>query len=248
MSEREGTAAGGPGEAPEKASPAEAGQATAGSERLVSWPPPDLSRIQGEIWGLVSLGGLGANLMVFPLLWSVAMEHPFWSLGPYGDAWYIPTLTSLFGLLLVLVAMAGLFRFLGRAAGATELGYGRTTLLEVATDLTRDTGFLIQGVRQYSTLDVSTRNRLIGNRIVGGLCYLFAAIWVCLGFTLSVLLAARDAATPPRGAGSIRCARPANGSTSTRRRPRTPCRGSATPGSSPPSSTASSSAAARWWR
>lgn len=162
-----------------------------GGGELVSWPPPDLARIQGELWGMIGVGGLGALILVTPLLWAVATEHPFWSLGAFGESWWVPLMTTLLGLLLLMAAFRSLHRLLRRAQAAADVGYGRLTILEVISDFTRDTGFLIQGARRYSELDVAARNRLIRYRIVSGIAYLAAALWIPVGFTVAVLLAAR---------------------------------------------------------
>lgn len=162
-----------------------------GNESLVSWPPPDLARIQGELWGTIGIGGLGAVILVLPLLWAVATEHEFWSLGPFGESWWVPVITTAVGLILLMAAFRGLHRLLGRAAAAADAGYGRLTVLEVVSDLTRDMGFLIQGARHFSELGVEVRNRLVRYRIVSSVAYLAAALWIPVGFTAAVLVAAR---------------------------------------------------------
>lgn len=174
------------------------GRGGAGGEGpgLVRWPPPELARLQGELWRVIAVGALGALILVGPLLWAVATEREFWSLGAFGQAWWMVLVTTLLGLLLLAAAYRGLHRLFGRAADAADAGYGRLTILEVVSDFGRDTGFLIQGARHYSALDTKTRNRLVGRRILGGVAYLGAALWVPLGFTVAVLAAARGVGSP----------------------------------------------------
>lgn len=162
-----------------------------GDAPVAPWPPPDLARIQGELWEIVRIGTLGSLILVLPLLWMVATEQEFWSLGPFGRSAWVPVVTTGVGLLLVLAAFRGLFRVLGRAAEAADREYGRLTLLEVVADQSRDTGFLAQGARHYGELDVEARNRLIRQRILSALAYLGATLWVPVGFAGGVLLAAR---------------------------------------------------------
>lgn len=161
-----------------------------------SWPPPGLEGIQGTIWSSTGTIAIGSLILVLPLLWSVGRVVPFYSLGPFGDTWWVLILTSLVGLLLLLAGLGSLFKvfWIGRKAGG--LGVSSRTVLLAAADGEGDMGFLLQGARVYQKLDQGGRERLARARVWAAVLYLAAALWVATGFFLSVFLAARGVLGP----------------------------------------------------
>lgn len=162
----------------------------------LSWPPPGLERLQGLLWRVIVLGWIGSLVLVLPLLWALAVEQPFYSLGPFEEAWEIGLAIAVIGAVLILVAFALLFDLLRQAARGAELGYGVLTILEVASDSRHDTGFLIQGKRHFSALDSQSLAAIVRARLRGGGLVLAGAVWLLVGFGLAVLLAARGFVTP----------------------------------------------------
>lgn len=171
------------------AAPAEPGDGP--PEPPLSWPPPGLGGSQGEAWSMLTVAAVGGGLLALPLLWAVAREQPFWSLGPFGRPWWILPATSVGGLVLLGNFFWRLFLLLRAAAKGADRGYGVRMLLQVAADGRGDTGFLFQGARYYSDLSPATRRGLLGLRLWGVYLYLAAALWVPMGCALSLALAAR---------------------------------------------------------
>ena len=162
----------------------------------LSWPPPGLERLQGALWRVIAVSWIGSLVLVLPLLWALAVEQAFYSLGPFEEAWELGLGISLIGAVLVVVAFGLLFSVLRQAAHAAELGYGVLTILEVACDSKHDTGFLIQGKRHFSSLDPESLSTIALARIRGAGLVLAGALWLIVGFGLAVLLAARGFVTP----------------------------------------------------
>ena len=162
----------------------------------LSWPPPGTERLQGTLWRSIGLSWAGSLILVMPLLWALAVEQPFYSLGPFEDNWELGLGIAGIGAILILFAFAQLWMTARGAAAAAELGYGLLTILEVCTDVGRDTGFLIQGKRHFAFLDEPRQKGLIRSRLLGGLLLLAGAVWLLVGFGLAILLAARGFVTP----------------------------------------------------
>lgn len=162
----------------------------------LSWPPPGLERLQGSLWRVIVLGWAGSLILVLPLLWALAVEHPFYSLGPFEGNWELGMAIAGVGAVLIISAFFQFWTVARGAAEASELGYGVTTILEVASDVGRDTGFLIQGKRHFGSLDPGRQISLVRARIRGALLLLGAAIWLVVGFGVAILLAARGFVTP----------------------------------------------------
>lgn len=160
------------------------------------WPPPGLEKIQGKLWGVTGTLWLGSLVLVLPLLWSLGIEQPFSSLGPFGENWELGLFIALVGLVILLLAFTGLFNLMRQAGRAADEGYGNLIIAEVASDLSRDMGFLLQGKRYFSDLDSDQRGRLVIARLWGSGLILIAGLWVSFGFALSVLFAARGFLTP----------------------------------------------------
>lgn len=162
-----------------------------GPKDFLPWPPPGLERLQGDLWMVIRQISLGGAVLVIPLLVAVATEQEFWSLGPFGENWWILLLTSLVGLGGIVEGFVGLFRIMRRASSATSRGYGWITVVEVLTDHRRDNGFLLQGARIYSVLDPGARRRLLVGRLLSAGAIFLGVLWLPVGFALAVLLAAR---------------------------------------------------------
>lgn len=162
----------------------------------LSWPPPGTERLQGTLWRGIGLSWVGSLILVLPLLWALAVEQPFYSLGPFEENWELGMAIAGVGAILLLFAFAQLWMTARGGAAAAELGYGILTILEVATDVGRDTGFLIQGKRHFAFVDEARQKGIIRSRLLGGLLLLAAAAWLLVGFGLVIFLAARGFVTP----------------------------------------------------
>ena len=162
----------------------------------LSWPPPRTERLQGTLWRGIGLSWAGSLILVLPLLWALAVEQPFYSLGPFEENWELGMAFAGVGAILLLFAFAQLWMTARGGAAAAELGYGILTILEVATDVGRDTGFLIQGKRHFAFVDEARQKGIIRSRLLGGLLLLAAADWLLVGFGLVIFLAARGFVTP----------------------------------------------------
>jgi hypothetical protein len=155
-----------------------------------------VERLQGALWRVVGLSWTGAVILVLPLLWALAVEQPFYSLGPFEDNWELGLGIAGIGAVLVIFAFWQLTVVLRAAVRASELGYGLNTILEVACDSGRDTGFLIQGKRHFAALDDVRQAAVVRSRLRGAVLLLGASLWLLLGFGLAILLAARGFVTP----------------------------------------------------
>lgn len=162
----------------------------------LSWPPPGLERLQGSLWRVITLGWIGSLVLVLPLLWALAVEQPFYSLGPFEDNWQLGLGIAVLGGSIVLVAFGLFFGILRSSAQGAHLGYGALTILEVANDSRHDTGFLIQGKRHFSSLDAEHLIKVVRARLRGAGLVLAGAIWLVFGFGLAIVLAARGFVTP----------------------------------------------------
>lgn len=162
----------------------------------LSWPPPGLELLQGKLWRVMGIMWIGGVILVLPLLWALATEQPFWSLGPFEGNWKVGMALAGLGTLVLAWAFTALFGVLSNAAAGAEKGYGTLTIMEVVTDVTRDTGFLIQGKRHFGSLDTAQRGRIVRARLRGIILLTGAALWFIVGFGVAVLLAARGFVTP----------------------------------------------------
>ncbi len=162
----------------------------------VVWPPPCLENSQGFFWRTAARLGFGGSLLVFPVLFSVTTPQPFNSLGLLGSASWIVGLTSLFGVVMVLRALGGLFGFFRNARRAALYGIDLETVLQVAADHDGETGALLQGTRSYRSLDEGHRVRAVRARIWASILFLSAATWITTGWVLSLLLATRGVLGP----------------------------------------------------
>ncbi len=162
----------------------------------LSWPPPGLERLQGALWKITGLSWSGTLILVLPLLWALAVEQPFYSLGPFEDNWELGMGIAAVGALLVFLSLAHLWTTTRAARRAAEMGYGTYTIMEVACDSGRDTGFLIQGKRHFAALDDVHQRGVVRARLWGASLLLCASLWLLFGFGVAILLAARGFVTP----------------------------------------------------
>lgn len=162
----------------------------------LSWPPPGMERLQGSLWRVIGLSWTGSAILVLPLLWALAVEQPFYSLGPFEDNWELGMAIAAIGAVLIVFAFWNFWSMARGAGAAADLGYGVLTVLEVATDSGRDTGFLIQGKRHFASLDRARQESVVRARLRGALLLLGGATWLLVGFGIAILLAARGFVTP----------------------------------------------------
>jgi len=160
------------------------------------WPPPGLEWMQGKLWRVITLTWIGAIVLVLPLLYSLGTEPNFWSLGPLETNWEVGLAVAALGAAILtsgLFLLFSLARFAGKAA---DRGYGFLTIAEVATDVGRDSGFLLMGKRHFQRFTPGHRAALARRRMWGAVLLLVGAVWLAAGFSLSVLLAARGIISP----------------------------------------------------
>lgn len=162
----------------------------------LSWPPPGLEGIQGRLWRAIGLMWGGSVILVLPLLWAMAVEQPLWSLGPFGGDWIVGLAIAMVGVVVMVLAFGSIVKLMRGAARAADEGFGTWTILEVITDVTRDTGFLIQGKRHFSLLEANVREAVVLMRLRSAGTILAAGVWFAVGFGLAVLLATRGFVTP----------------------------------------------------
>lgn len=162
----------------------------------LSWPPPGLERLQGGLWLVIGLAWTGSLILVLPLMWALAVEQPFYSLGPFEENWALGVGIAMIGAILIALAFGHLFLLMRSAAKAADMGYGSLTIFEVVCDSGRDTGFLIQGKRHFGGLDDEHRAKVTRARLRGAGLLVLGALWLVVGFGLAILLAARGFVTP----------------------------------------------------
>jgi hypothetical protein len=162
----------------------------------VVWPPPGLESYPGILWRKAGELGFGGTILVLPLLCSVTWAQPFNSLGLFGEAWWILGLSSLLGVLLVLRSLSGLMGFFWRASRMAAYGIDLETTLQVGADRKGDVGPLLQGTRSFYALDEVRRARAVRARIWESLLFLSAAMWIPVGWVLSLFLASRGFLSP----------------------------------------------------
>ncbi len=163
---------------------------------FLSWPPPGLESIQGALLPAAGVLAAGGALLVLPLLVAIGSESGFLSPGPFGSLWWLLGTTSVLGIVFLLEGFHRLFRILRTGNLAVKEGHGWMTVLQTVADGARDTGFLLQGARQFTGLNAPVREGLLRLRMFGMAAYGLAALWLLLGFVLGILLAARGALGP----------------------------------------------------
>jgi len=164
--------------------------------RPLSWPPPGMEHLQGRLWRVIGISWAGSLILVLPLLWALAVEQPFYSLGPFEDNWRVGLGIAILGAVIILFGFGTFFGLMRAAANAADAGYGTMTIAEVVTDVARDNGFLIQGKRHFAILDANRRAAVVSARMRGSALVLAAALWFVVGFGIAIMLAARGFVTP----------------------------------------------------
>ena len=106
----------------------------------LSWPPPGLERYQGALWRVIGLCWAGSTILVLPLLWALAVELPFYSLGPFEGNWELGLAIAAIGSVLIVFAFGQLWMVMRAAARAADQGYGTVTIAQVLCDSGRDMG------------------------------------------------------------------------------------------------------------
>lgn len=163
---------------------------------FLKWPPPGLERTQGDLLQIASRAGLAGGFLVLPMLFVAAREQGFASFGPFADAWWVMVLLPTIGLAFSLDAMARAGRMLRRAGVAARQGYTLATIFQVLVDSGRDTGFLLTGARHFSVLDQQEREALGAMRVASGVLFAFAGLWLILGLSVGLVLAANGTLSP----------------------------------------------------
>jgi hypothetical protein len=163
---------------------------TTGAPSTVPWPPPGLSRLQGDALGAAGWLAAGAFL-ILPLLWAVVARQDPWSLGPLGETIWLALALGVIGLPVVVGGYVVLVRLLIRGSNALHWGHSWKTVALVAADPQGDSGLLLQGSSHFELLSPGMRRRVAINRILFAGLLLAGAVWLTFGFGLSVILGAR---------------------------------------------------------
>lgn len=174
-----------------------------GESTPLRWPPPGLESLQGFAWRAIALLAAGTGIMIAPLLIAVARPQMFWSVGVFGGSWWIPVAAALIGLLILLAGMERLTRMLFDGARAVQRGHDWMTVAYVVSDARHDAGFLLQGARQYATLEEKERRMLLAARVVAVTGYAASLIWVPLAFSFGVILASRGVIAGSAGLAAL---------------------------------------------
>jgi hypothetical protein len=155
----------------------------------LTWPPPGLERIPGQLSTLIAVLALGDLLLVLPLIASVATDQHFLSFGAFGSSWWVPIVSTAVGVIILAGGFERLVRLLWSAAKAAQAGHGWRLVLHVVADVDRDSGFLIQGMRHYEGVSPSQRKLILEMKLVGVLALAGAVVWAPFGFSLAVMMA-----------------------------------------------------------
>lgn len=154
----------------------------------LSWPPPALELIHGKLWPAIAGLGLADIVLVLPLLVSLGTHQPLGSLGPFGDAFWVPLATTFIGSIALVGGLWHLAQLLWGARTAAQAGHGWRTILATTADETRDTGFLLTGARAYASLKPAERDTIMAARIRAAYLELAAVLLMPAALSLSVLL------------------------------------------------------------
>jgi hypothetical protein len=170
--------------------------ATPEPSSYASWPPPGLEPVHGKLEPVITLLAVADLLLVVPLLAGVGTTGPFWSTGPFGGIWWMLLVTTFLGSMLFVASATELIRFFRTAAAGAERGHGWRTILLVASDDSRDTGFVLQGGRAYAGVARARRDGILRARLVatGGL--ILAGGLMPVGFAAGLVAARLNWAGP----------------------------------------------------
>lgn len=80
----------------------------------LSWPPSGLERLRGLLWRVIAISWTGSTILVFPLLWALAVEQSFYSLGSFEDNWQVGIGIAMFGSVVILFAFGTFLGFHAR--------------------------------------------------------------------------------------------------------------------------------------
>ena len=86
----------------------------------LSWPPPGLEKLQGLLWRATLISWAGSVILVLPLLWALAVEQRFYSLGPFEENWQVGMGIALLGGIIILFSF-GIFFGLMRASARAQV-------------------------------------------------------------------------------------------------------------------------------
>jgi hypothetical protein len=152
--------------------------------------------MQGDLWRVASRGAVSGGLLVLPLLFVLAREQDFASLGPFADAWWVTLVLAIVGLGFAIDALGTMKRVLDRTGRALERGYDFRTVCFVLADLKRDMGFLLQGGRHFSVMEPKERVLVAFLRTLSAGLFALAGIWMSGALGVVLLFAARGLVTP----------------------------------------------------
>lgn len=164
---------------------------TAPSANHLRWPPPGLEPVHGKLWPLIAFLTVADVVLVLPLVVTVGTHQGFASMGPFGQQWWILLFTTALGALMLAGVAERLVRIAWLAGRAAKEGYGWRTILLVASDESRDTGFLIQGTRQFAALEPDQRRTVLTVRLAGVMASFAGALLPPVGLLLGALLGRR---------------------------------------------------------
>lgn len=156
--------------------------------RYLPWPPPGLEQLHGKLWPLVAVLGIGDVVLVLPFLASMGTQQHFASMGPFGERWWILLLTTFVGIVLLTGAAERVVRLTWRAGQAARDGHGWRTILYVASDESRDAGFLLQGARHFAAIAPQGRRLVLSLRLAGTALAFTAVILAPGGLAAGALL------------------------------------------------------------
>lgn len=160
------------------------------------WPPPGLERMQGDLGRIAARAGLAAALLVAPMLFVVAREQGFATLGPLADAWWVALILTTVGLAFSIDTVVRTARMLRRVGRAVTQGYDLPTVWYVLADGSHDMGFLLQGARHFAVMDERERSAMVRIRVFSESGNVVAGLWISVALGVGLLAAARDALTP----------------------------------------------------
>jgi len=160
------------------------------------WPPPGLERMQGDLGQVAARAALAGGLLVLPMLFVVAREQGFATLGPFADAWWVTVVLTSVGLAFSFDAFVHAARILRRAARAMGNGHDPGTVWQVVADTGRDMGFLLQGARHFAMMDARERQAIVRIRMFSMTLHAASGLWLSLALGVGLLAAARGLVSP----------------------------------------------------
>lgn len=150
------------------------------------WPPPALEPIHGKLWPAIAIIGLADTVLGLPLVVSLATHQPIGSLGPFGDAFWIPLATTVIGSLALLAGLQRLLAIAWTARDAGRHGHGWRMIAEVAADELRDTGFLLVGARSFAGIRAAERDLVRAARLASAGLFLAAVLLTPLALATAI--------------------------------------------------------------